>query len=99
MSSFSSVFLGGLGSLGAASCFGWTKCDRSSMRNGIKKCFVIQPTHCTIMSSLSSMFLGGLGFLGAAGCFGWTKWESSSIGNGKMIVEFFSALIEFRVCR
>jgi hypothetical protein len=51
------------------------------------------------MSSLSSMFLGGLGFLGAAGCFGWTKWESSSIGNGKMIVEFFSALIEFSVCK
>jgi hypothetical protein len=99
MSSISSMFLGGLGCLGAAGCLGWTKSDRSSMRNGNKKCFVSQPTHCTIMSSLSSMFLGGLGCLGTAGCFGWTKWESSSIGNGKMIVEFFSALIEFRVCK
>jgi hypothetical protein len=29
----------------------------------------------------------------------WTKLESSSIGKGKMMVEFFSALIEFNVCR
>jgi hypothetical protein len=55
MLSLSSMFLGGLGGLGAAGCLGWTKSDRSSMRNGNKKCFVSQPTHfflcCFFLSS------------------------------------------------
>jgi hypothetical protein len=37
MASLSSMFLGSLGGLEAAGCFGWTKCDRSSMRNRNKK--------------------------------------------------------------
>jgi hypothetical protein len=61
------MLLEGLSNLGAAGCFGWTKWESNSIRNGYKKCFAIEFFHCTIMSSLSSMFLGGQGGdLGAA---------------------------------
>ena len=41
---------------------------------------------------------GDLGLLGG-GSFPNAHWDKSSIGNGNIMVEFFSALIEFSVCK
>ncbi len=82
MSSLSSMFLGGRGGdLGAAAVLDGQNVTEVQWETEIKKCFVIQPTRCTIMASLSSMFLGSLGGLEAAGCFGWTKCDRSSMRN------------------
>ena len=64
--------------------------------------FIITFLYSSILSFLSSRLTidvdkdGGL--LGSCS-FPIANWDKSSIGKGNIIVEFFSALIEFNVCK